>query len=232
MMSKTQPKCIDKWVFAHLSVAEQADRVRHDKDDDDEVPTKKVDKRVEISVFIIKDLEEIGSAPHATKGVSFKVTCEDPKIELYGTDIESLRAAAFSECAKRYEVKWYNYFLVTVLRTTIGEGYVTGLDFSYTDVRKGITHDGRELLRRRRWGGDVEIKPWPGQFTDKEGRAMACIPDTPENRTALEEFAKRIDLLRERIKDTLKPENIVHTLAHLSQNALLPGTEVRPEKTV
>lgn len=96
------------------------------------------------------------------------------------------------------------------------------MEFSYERVEKGVTWDGKELLRQRDWRADVVVKPWPGRFEDRNGRVIACIEVTDHNTAALEEFTRRIHELRRRLSDTLKPENIGHTLATLSSLALLP----------
>ena len=219
MQAKSQPKLVDKWIFAHLSTEEIP---KKELEEGEGPQGRKVDARVEISVFIIKHLEEIGSAPHATKQVEFVVTCAQPEFRFVGTDIESLRRAAFSECSQRYAITWSDYFLVSVHPSSFGEGIRTGLEFGYNTVQKGVTWDGKELLKQRLWGGHIEIKPWPGQFTDRGGQVIACISDTPTNKKALEEFGRRIDVLRGLITDSLRPEFIERTLSDLSQFKLLP----------
>jgi hypothetical protein len=47
------------------------------------------------------------------------------------------------------------------------------------------------------------------------------------NREALEEFGKRIDALRERLADYLKPQHIMKTLTGLNGLALLPQASER-----
>ena len=225
MQSKTQPKLVDKWIFAHESLPD-----RPQEEDGDAPPAKVVDARVEVLVSIVKELEELHAAPHATKKVEFLVTCAHPKFKFVGTDIEALRRAAFAECDKHFAITWHNYLLVTVLRSSCYEGIGTGVDFAYNDVKKGITWDGKELLKQRRWGGEVEVKPWPGQFTDRNGRVIACIPATEANKAALEEFRRRIDTLRERLADTLRPEHIEQTLATLSAFSLLPPADSKLEQ--
>ena len=66
-------------------------------------------------------------------------------------------------------------------------------------------------------------KPWPGEFTDKNGKVVACIVASTENTKALEEFAERVNALRKKLADLLKPDNITLTLMNLSSNSLLPA---------
>jgi hypothetical protein len=154
--------------------------------------------------------------------VNFLITCDEPKFKFGGTDIEQLRYAAWDMLDQKYTIKWENYFLVQVQPERIFDGTGSGLSFSYKHVYKGTTWDGKELMKDFAWRGEPKISAWPGRFTDKAGKSIACIPDTDENRHALEEFAKRIDTLRGMIRDTLRPETIMQTLQNLTGLALLP----------
>lgn len=187
-------------------------------------PTKRViTKKVKVEVWMEKKTSEIGGPPYALSEVSFLVTCDEPKFKFTGTDIEELRVAAWDKLDKKFEIKWENYYLVQVVPERIYEGQGAGLTFSYKHVYKGTTWDGKELMKEYGWNArEPKITAWPGRFKDKAGKAIACIPDNPENKRALEEFAKRIDKLREMIRDTLKPEVIMQTLQNLSGMALLP----------
>ena len=65
-------------------------------------------------------------------------------------------------------------------------------------------------------------EPWPGAFTDKGGRVIACIQATEQNREALKEFCARTDLLREKLAEFLRPEVIEENLLRLASCPLLP----------
>lgn len=158
MQSRTKPKIVDRWIFAHRSLGEL----------EDGEGSRAADARIEITVAIVKDLEELDSAPHATKAVEFVVSCADPEFRFIGTDVEALRQAAFAECESRFAIKWSEYFLVQVAARSPLGGLGAGMEFSYERVEKGVTWDGKELLRQREWRGDILIKPWPGRFKDRD----------------------------------------------------------------
>lgn len=210
---------------ARARAEKKGEPVETDEEEDDAEPPKQrlVTKKVEIEVRMEKDTIETGGPPYALKEVKFIVACAEPKFYYEGTDIALLKEAAWEYLTNNFKIKWENYFLVTVNHVNDwGGGYSTGLSFGYKDVEKGTTWNGKELLREWTFHGKREIKPWPGRFTDKAGRAVACIPHNDANEAALKEFAKRIDKLREMIRDTIKPEIIMQTLQNLSGLALLP----------
>ena len=170
-----------------------------------------------------------GQPPYALQEVSFEVTSVEPKFKFVGTDIECLRRAAWGALDERFKIKWESYFLVEVVPARIYSGFGTGLEFTYDWVYKGTTWDNKELLKQHTFRGEDKITPWPGRFTNKNGKTVACIPATDENQEALREFGKRIDKLRDLIRDTLKPEVIMQTLQNLAGLALLPQS-TEPEK--
>jgi hypothetical protein len=219
-----------------LKAQARADRegraVEEDEEDETPDPARQrvITKKVEIQVRMEKDTIDTGGPPYALKEVIFTVSCDDPKFEYEGTDIALLKDAAWEFLTNNFKIKWENYYLVSVNHANDYGGYSTGLTFGYKDVEKGTTWNGKELLREWTFGGKREIKPWPGRFTDKGGRAVACIPQSKENTAALKEFAKRVDKLRELIRDTIKPEVIMQTLQNLSGMSLLPAPDPDDEK--
>ncbi len=219
---QTQGKLVDTWIYAYKGVS----MMEEDHDDERESHAKLVkDQRVEVKVYLRKESKELDAPPHGTKAVLFYITCDAPRIRLEGTDVEALRAAVWGLCDAHYEVKWQKYYLVRIGTGFIYDGLGAGLDFIYKDVYKGVTPEGKELLRELDKNGRTygyKISPWPGQFTDKDDQVMACLPATEANTRALEEFARRILALRERIVDLVRPETIQQTLANLSTNTLLP----------
>jgi hypothetical protein len=219
-----RPTKVTDWFYdvKDLEVVEQEPSL----DEGEEAPEPKrrvITKKVKVEVWMEKKTADLGGPPYALTGVSFTVKCDEPKFGFSGTDIELLRITAWGELDKQYEVKWENYYLVQVVPERIYEGSGSGLTFSYKHVYKGTTWDGKELMKEYGWNSrEPKIAPWPGRFKDNAGRAIACIPDNEANKHALEEFAKRIDKLREMIRDTLKPEVIMQTLQNLAGMALLP----------
>lgn len=226
MRSETSGKLVDKWVYAYRGPENPVDDTE-DGEHSERRPLVR-DQKVFVNVSIIKELKKTDAPPHETKGVSFLVECELPKFKMIGTDIELLRKEAFARCDEQYATKWEPFFLVKVSRGWV-DGMGSGMDFTYREVSRGTGWDGSLLLRDRKYGSREEISAWPGEFRDEQGNVIACIPRTPANTEALEEFSRRIDALRGRIADLLRPATIVETLANLSSNALLPPPEPQLE---
>lgn len=183
-----------------------------------------VTKKVEVDLYLCKHTSSSDTPPYPLKDVDFEVRCKEPKFCFKGTEIEVLRAAAWAKLDEKYAVQWHPYFLVTVSSAHgFGGGISRGLEMSYDTVYKGITWDGKFLLKQyARFHGETVIKPWPGRFVDKGGHAIACIPRNEVNEQALDEFHRRIEKLRELMTDHLRPERIEATLANLAGLALLP----------
>ncbi len=208
-------KLIDTWHYEYQGLVQEEDGER-----DEERHHVVKPKKVAIELRLIKHFTG-DTPPMAVKSVEFLLLCKDPHIHLRGTGIEQLRAAMWDRLDKRFKTKWESYYLVTVSATAFYEGIGTGLEFCFRGVDRGVAWDGTLLLREyRSYRGEV-IEPWPGEFRDREGRAIACIPATDVNRAALEEFSKKIDEMRERLAEFLRPEHIVKTLANLNGMQLL-----------
>ena len=228
-------KLVDTWYYEYEGIIPPPD----DDADEDEQPDhgrKQFGKRkqteaevrpikVEVKLYLYKQFKG-DTPPLATNEVWFEVVCDTINMTLKGSDIEALRAAMWEKLNEHFKVKWESYFLVEIRQHGPYSGMGTGLTFGYETVYKGTAYDGTLLLKHYRYGrGDI-IEPWPGEFTSKEsGEVIACIPDTKANRKALEEFAGRIDLLREKLIDLVRPANIMQTLLTLSSVRLLPTNE-------
>jgi hypothetical protein len=185
--------------------------------------------KVPVEVRLQKKFQDSEKPPLEIREVWFSVECKDPEFYLEGQDIEVLRAAMWELIDKKFAVKWEHYFLVEITRESCYEGIGSGLMFSYKHIRKGTAWDGTLLLRD--WHRYSErIEPWPGEFVNKHGKVMACIPDTKENQESLDEFAKRIDALREKLSEFLKPDTIMQTLLGMSGLSLLPPVEEPKEQ--
>ena len=213
-------KLLDTWIYEYKGITE------YDNGPEGETRKTVESKKVEVELRLIKKFSDSAQPPLATKEASLTVVCKEADIKLTGTDVEALRVAMWAKLDKRYEVKWERYYLVRIEPATSYEGISNGLTFSYDWVEKGIAWDGTLLLKERpRFSNGDRISPWPGTFKDKNGKVMACIPETEANTKALREFRDRIDALRERLAAFLKPDVILNTLAELSTNKLLPPPE-------
>lgn len=219
-------RVIDSWIYKVKDVT--LDKLEYDSDEGGENPYRPVKERVQnkivkVELYLEKTTRESEEAPHPLDTVKFYLRCDELDIILEGTDVELLRAAMWSKLDAAFAIRWEKFFLVEVDHASpYGGGYGTGLVFSYTDVYKGTTWDGKNLLRIWRYR-EEKIEPWPGVFTKKGGRVVACIEATPENEAALEEFRSRVDLLREKLQSFLEPERILVTVANLRGFGLLPS---------
>lgn len=198
-------------------------------DDLDDAPETTVGKvKVPVEVRLRKHFATETGKDRPVDELVFALVCRKPAITLKGTDIEVLRAAIWAELDKDNAIAWEHHLLITIEPTTsYGDGVSEGLRLVEESVWKGTTKDGLNLLRQSGRGrldhfGDV-YSPWPGVFTDKRGRVTACIPATQANQDAIEAFRVKIREMRERLKDLVRPEQILATLANLSGIALIAG---------
>lgn len=216
---KTQGKLVDTWIYAYRGAPADFG-VEEDKQ-----PQLVQDKKVEFKVYIVKEQKALAEPPHLTAGVSFKVECEEPLLRLTGSDLEQLRQEAFARCNTHYSTEWERWYLVEVIHQSPYQGNGSGFILQYRDVERGVAWNGTVLLKDRDWNSrryEEKISAWPGNFTSRGGKIIACIPATPENTAALKEFTKRIELLRGALEKMLTPDNIDTTLKRLSSMTLLP----------
>ena len=223
-------KVFDTWTYKVKDVElPRIEYVPKDEREEGEPKTREtkervVNKVVTVELRIEKTTTQSEEPPHPLETVKLYAVCKELDISIEGTDVEALRAAMWGKLDKRYEIQWEKYFLVRVDHQAPYQGLGTGIVVSYDDVYKGTTWDGKLLLRR--WSyREEKIETWPGVFKEKGGKVLACIPATESNEQALKEFVRRVNLLREKMAEFLKPENIVATLNNLSGLALLPQPE-------
>jgi len=196
-------------------------------DEADGVPETQVGKvKIAVEVRLQKHFSTDSGKDRPVGEMGFMLVARRPAIRLKGTDIEVLRAAMWAELDKDSAIAWEQYMLVTIEPTmSYGDGISEGLRLNTETVWKGTTKDGLHLLkqlgRNRLDTHSWTYRPWPGEFTDKRGRVTACIPATDANEAAMEEFRVRIREMRERLKDLVRPDQILATLANLSGIALI-----------
>lgn len=162
------------------------------------------------------------AGPQQTREVVFGVDIEQPKVCLWSTDIEALRAAVMDALADHYKIKWKEYWVVTVeeaYRTWDENGAGVGLSWHLVVV--GTTPDGEMVHRSDRYGatsGSDITKGWPKLNEGRRGqeRTEALIEATDVNTKALEDFSKRLVELRKRLREFLSPEKIAANLAQLT----------------
>jgi hypothetical protein len=238
----TSKKKVDTWYFSVDDVMENQIMARKqalaeaEDDSDAEVPTGETyrsmeERKIAIELYLEKETDEGKLPPHPLEKVSFTASChEREKYGLYfdvtGTDIAALRALVWNLMDERFEIKWHDYFKVYLTASSVYTGVGEGLVFSYDTVWKGITWEGKELLKE--WSHSrnehYKISPWPGKFTDRNGIAIACIPRNDVTEAALEEFRGKIATMRNILKTYMTPENIMATLTGMSGLKLLEAS--------
>ena len=222
-ISRTPGKVVDSSVYKVKDVIREAESEGEDPSENghDEEGTKVVNKSVTVEVRLVKSVKHSEEAPHPLNAISFVVSCKELDIEIEGTDIEALRAAMWAKLDKQFGIRWELYYLVDVSSRLPYTGSGSGFVVSYDTVYKGTTWDGKLLLRQLGCRGQ-KVEAWPGEFRREGDRVLACIPGTSVNEAALKEFIRRTDLLREKIQEFLRPEQIMHTLANMRGFDLLP----------
>jgi len=236
-------KLVDTWTYKVKDVEiERLDYVPCDEDERvggvderDEADKTKLrkerirNKLVTVNVYMDKQTEQSEEPPHPLHSVALKVECPELNLRLEGTDIVALKEAMWSMLDDKFAITWEEYYLVEVNRTRVYGGDGTGLEITYDNVYKGTTFDGKNLLKQ--WKGhDYRISVWPGAFKDEHGKVKACIPANEDNRKALKEFCRRVDVLREKLAEFLRPEVIMENLANLSGFSLLPPAPPQPKQ--
>jgi hypothetical protein len=225
---------IDKWTWKYKGVEdelsahlrgeeEEPDGPKGMSKSDDRRKMLIADKHVELEVRMLKTYTD-EQLPRTVKAVEFSVTCAELGIELIGTDIEVLRQAAWAKLEKQFKIKWETYYLIQIAHAQAFVGdFEVGFSLSQNTIYRGVTHDGSVLMReyeRGRTFGPWRYAPWPGEYQDKGGHVIACIPATDKNDRALNEFRARIRELQERLSDLVRPEEILATLENLAATGL------------
>jgi hypothetical protein len=189
-----------------------------------------INKTVKLELRLEKTSRQSEEPPHPTDTVKFELVCDELNFKLEGTDIEVLKATMWGKLDKKFEVKWERYYLVEIVPARMwGGADGTGFELRYHDVYKGTTWDGKLLMKK--WSGHEEkIQTWPGAFKNDGGKVIACIEANETNREALKQFGKRIDMLREKLAEFLRPETIMQTLTNLAALKLLPPAEMKEKE--
>lgn len=215
---------IDTWHWRHVGLVDQlADGLKGEGDDpvDGAGTAVKLEKDqvLDLEVRLLKEFQST-ALPRPVNAVEFVVICKEIGLRLQGTDIEALRQAAWSKLEKEYEIKWEEFYLISIASARSFKGdYETGFALGQNTIYRGVTKDGSVLMRERdksRNYSSWKYAPWPGEYVEKDGDVLACIPATKANDAALKEFRERIRELQDRLAELVRPEKIVQTLANLS----------------
>ena len=161
------------------------------------------------------------AGPQQTRSVIFGVELDDPKICLWSTDIEALRSAVMDALADHYEIEWEEWWIVEV-----GDGYLSindgcaSVELTWDECLIGKTPNGEVVHRIPRFGGGNQIhKGWPEISTKRTRRnkgSTSLVRATAVNTKALNEFAERLGLLRDRMTEFLSPQQIAYSLQQIS----------------
>ena len=215
-------KLVDTWYYTCPDVTPATN-----VDPDHPRPTPVKSAKVPIQVRIVKNFHDDGP-PQSPRSVVFELSAQTPEIQLSGTDIDALRAALWDKLDAHYAIRWEAWYLVDLIKESPYDGSGTGLTFQYQRVEKGLAWDGTVLMRQHRHTAREQVSFWPNEFRNDRGRLIACIPGTPTNDAALEEFTRCIDELRKRLGQFLTPTTIQDTLLNLGSNPLLPHPDSHP----
>jgi hypothetical protein len=187
-----------------------------------------VNRKVRIDLYMLKKFNtmEDRPPPAETIDLAFTLFCEELDIKVRGSDVSVMLKDMRSRLDHRFKINWVPYFIVRVGPTRNFDGGIgTGLQFSYDTVERGVALDGSALLRRfNRFGGIHSntwiIEPWPKDVKEN-GKIVATIIATDENRNKLELFQQKIDLLRKALADMVTPQRLEETLLNTSRDEFL-----------
>lgn len=226
MSINTKGKLIDTWVYDVKDVELEVSR-RDPNTGRISTSTKVVSEKVELKVYLHKDTQPSREAPYPVKAVEFSIVNVALAIEVRGTDLEILRYVINDLLDKKFAIEWEEHYLVGVRKAeTRWSEDGAGVSLDFKTVEKGVTQDGKFLLREGEdYRGRDIIKPWPPEgFKDDNGKSLACIPATKENTEALKQFVRRINQLRKLMTEAVSQSNIGQTLSNMSSMKLLPET--------
>ena len=206
-------KVIDSWVYKVKDVElEQLEHVPEEERREGAPPKiareRVVNRIVNVEIRMEKTTVQSEEPPHPLDTVKLYAVCKELHIGIEGTDVELLRSVMWSMLDARFEIKWARYFLVKVDKQRVYSGTGTALAVSYDDIYRGVTHDGKLLMKIWKHGSTYKIEKWPGEFKQADGNVLACILATQANEDALREFVRRTDLLREKMQEFLRPDKI------------------------
>lgn len=188
-------------------------------DVEQEVDGKVVTKKVEINAYMQSRYKEDSEPPKMVTATQFYLECEGE--QEYGTDLNACLKAMRGKVDRKYRIQWQKWLLVRVSPSRIHTGMGTGCELSWTDIERGETLDGSVLMREYNTYGDFnnrwKISPWPDVYKDaRTGKTVACVPATPENEAALEQFAQKLRELTKTLSEFVAPDRIEETLAMIA----------------
>jgi hypothetical protein len=184
---------------------------------------------------------------------SFYVRIPELQLELRHKDVDQLRALVFAELDKRDEIKWVPWLHVTVegdidvmhdpdasddalpkgnIRSSLRLHYdrVLLADDGDRKLSRGVNDDGEpEKCVFDRWPEVGEKKVHRGTYDNEKWKheIAALVPDTEENRRALDAISTGMANLLQKLGSLLSPTRIEKTLLQIQKSGvpLLPAPE-------
>lgn len=189
---------------------------------------KVVNRKIAIDLYMQKQFNTADErpAPAETIDLSFSLMCPETHDVVHGFDIRAMLKEMRGRLDHRFKIAWANYFIVRVGPARSFDGGIgTGLAFSYDTIERGVALDGSLLMRRMNHHSRLHerlwiIEPWPKDVKEN-GRIVATIIATDENRAKLELFQQKIDLLRKALADMVTPQRLEETLLMASRDEFL-----------
>lgn len=203
--------------------------VGEDEKDEEGVDSRKVvNRKVAIDLFLQKQFNTADDrpAPAETIDLSFTLHCAESGDTVHGFDVRAMLKEMRGKLDHRFKIKWADYFIVRVGPARSYDGGIgTGLSFSYDTIERGVALDGSVLMRRmnhysRLHDRAMVIEPWPKDVKEN-GRIVATVIASEENRARLELFQQKIDLLRKALAAMVTPQRLEETLLLASQDEFL-----------
>lgn len=208
------------WYDVEQMVGDEADDEGRDR-------RQVVNRKVAIDLHMTKKFSTNDDVPPpaATVDLGFTLLCAETGDVVHGFDCQAMLKAMRAKLDHRFAIKWESWYYVKIDRARIYQGMGTGLEFSYDTIERGVSLDGSVLMRRynRHHGAHQSIwivEPWPKQVKDN-GRIVATIVASDENRMKLETFQKKIDELRTFLAELVTPERLEQTLLAAAEDQFL-----------
>lgn len=204
--------------------------VGEDEPQEDGAPDRRkvVNRKVAVDIYMAKQFNTSTDrpTPAETVDLAFTLHCAELDVKVRGSDISAMLKDMRGQLDQRFKIKWVPYFIVRVLPARNYDGGIgSGLMFSYDTIERGVALDGSVLMRRfNRYGGlhsnAMVIEPWPKDVREN-GRLVATIIATDENRARLEMMQSKVDQLRKAIASMVTPERLEQTLIMASADEFL-----------
>ena len=164
----------------------------------------------------------------------FIARAEKYGVKVEGTDIAKIKEDVYARLCDKVGIEWTpmlhvafqsEVYLLGEERHT-GKNGLTRIRFRISQEELSQDIDGKTLQKgylghpeRAEYVGNIKFDNYQNAIYEDEngtGRA-AFIPDTPENRMALNEINMRLAAVMDHLRDLLAPDNIQNTLTRVAE---------------